>query len=48
MSEEKIKQLRLFRETMPKPNTGAESALTDWFETQGVEFAVYAHKLVFE
>ena len=48
LSEEKIEQLRLYRETMPKPNMLTGSSLADWLEKQGVEFVVYSHKLVVE
>lgn len=46
LSEDKIEQLRLFREAMPKPDMLTKSALIDWLETHGMEFAVYEHKLV--
>jgi hypothetical protein len=46
LSQEKIEQLRLYRETMPKPNMLTESTLADWFEKQGVELTIYTHKLV--
>lgn len=48
LSEEKTEQLRLYREAMSKPKLLTESVLADWLETQGVEFAVYSHKLVVE
>lgn len=48
LSEEKIEQLRLFRETMPKPNMLTESTLAEWLENQGVEFTVYTHNLVLQ
>ncbi len=48
LSQEKIEQLRLYREAMPQPKMFTKSALTDWLGEQGVEFAVYTHKLVVE
>lgn len=48
LSEEKIEQLRLYRETMPKPDMLSEKALTDWLDKQEVDFTVYTHKLVVE
>ena len=48
LNEEKIEQLRLFRETMPKPNMLTESTLAEWLENQGVEFTVYTHNLVLQ
>lgn len=48
LSEEKIEQLRLFRESMSKPDMLTKSELIDWLETQNVEFAVYEHKLAVE
>jgi hypothetical protein len=46
LNEEKIEQLRLYREAMPKPNMLTASILDDWLETQEVEFVIYSHKLV--
>lgn len=46
LSEEKIEQLRLYRETMPKPNMLTESTLAVWLEKKGVKFTVYTHSLV--
>jgi hypothetical protein len=46
LSEAKVEQLRLYRETMPKPELLTESALADWLQTQEVEFVIYSHKLV--
>lgn len=46
LSEEKIEQLRLYREAMSKPDRLTESALDDWLEKQEVEFMIYTHKLL--
>jgi hypothetical protein len=48
LTEEKIEQLRLYREVMPKPNMLTASTLAKWLEKQGVLFAVYSHKLLVE
>jgi hypothetical protein len=48
LNEEKIEQLRLYRETMPKPEMLTGTAMTDWLDTQEVEFTIYSHKLVVE
>lgn len=48
LNEEKIEQLRLYRETMPKPSMLTGKAMTDWLDTQEVEFTIYSHKLVIE
>ncbi|GAC21193.1 hypothetical protein [Paraglaciecola arctica] len=48
LNEEKIEQLRVYREAMPNPNLLTESALDDWLQTQNVKFAVFSHKLVVE
>tara|TARA_R110002153_G_scaffold82780_5_gene208684 strand:- start:3869 stop:5035 length:1167 start_codon:yes stop_codon:yes gene_type:complete len=48
LNEEKIEQLRVYREAMPNPNLLTESALDDWLQTQDVKFAVFSHKLVVE
>jgi len=48
LSEDKIEQLRLYREAMPKPSLLTESALASWLEKQKVNFTVYTHKLVIE
>jgi hypothetical protein len=48
LSEEKIEQLRLYRETMPKAKMLTGSALTDWLQQQPLDFAIYSHKLVVE
>jgi hypothetical protein len=48
LNEEKIEQLRLYRETMPKPYMLTGKAMTDWLDTQEVEFTIYSHKLVIE
>lgn len=46
LSEEKIEQLRLYRETMPKAEMLTGSALTDWLHKQQLEFVIYSHKLM--
>ena len=46
LSEAKVEQLRLYRETMSKPELLTESTLADWLQTQGVDFVIYSHKLV--
>jgi hypothetical protein len=48
LSEEKIEQLRLYREAMAKPSMLTGSVLASWLEKHDVEFAVYSHKLVVE
>jgi hypothetical protein len=48
LNEEEIEQLRLYRETMPKPDMLTGKAMTDWLDTQEVEFTIYSHKLVIE
>jgi hypothetical protein len=48
LNEEKIEQLRLYRETMSKPDMLTGKAMTDWLDTQEVEFTIYSHKLVVE
>jgi hypothetical protein len=48
LSEEKIEQLRLYREAMLKPKKLTESKLADWLQKQQVEFSIYSHKLVVE
>jgi hypothetical protein len=48
LNEEKIEQLRLYRETMPKPDMLTGKAMTDWLDTQEAEFTIYSHKLVIE
>jgi hypothetical protein len=48
LNEEKIEQLRLYRETMPKPEMLSGKSIADWLDTQEVEFTIYSHKLVIE
>ena len=48
LNEEKIEQLRLYREAMPKTKMLTESALTNWLQQQPLDFAIYSHKLVVE
>jgi hypothetical protein len=48
LNEEKIEQLRLYRETMPKPEMLTGESIADWLDTQEVEFTIYSHKLVIE
>jgi hypothetical protein len=48
LSEEKIEQLRLYREAMPKPKQLTQATLADWFQKQKVVFTVYTHTLVVE
>jgi hypothetical protein len=48
LNEEKIEQLRLYRETMPKPEMLTGKSIADWLDTQEVEFTIYSHKLVIE
>jgi hypothetical protein len=48
LNEEKIEQLRLYRETMPRPDMLTGKAMTDWLDTQEAEFTIYSHKLVIE
>lgn len=46
ISEEKIEQLRLYRESMAKPDMLTESMLTQWLKKQDVLFTIYSHRLV--
>lgn len=46
ISEDKIEQLRLYREAMPKAKMLTESLLAKWLSKQQVEFSVYSHKLL--
>jgi hypothetical protein len=46
ISEEKIEQLRLYRESMAKPDMLTESTLTQWLKKQDVVFTIYSHRLV--
>jgi hypothetical protein len=48
LNEEKIEQLRLYRETMPKPEMLTGKSIADWLDTQEVESTIYSHKLVIE
>ncbi|WP_339721983.1 hypothetical protein [uncultured Paraglaciecola sp.] len=46
LNEEKVERLRIYREAMSKPDMLSESALTQWLQTQDVDFVIYTHKLV--
>lgn len=48
LSEEKIEQLRLYREAMPEPDMLTGTVLTDWLDTQEIKFTIISHKLIIE
>jgi hypothetical protein len=48
LSEEKIEELRFYRESMPMPDMLTESTLAQRLEIQDVVFTIYSHKLVID
>jgi hypothetical protein len=48
LSEEKIEELRFYRESMPMPDMLTESTLAQRLEKQDVVFTIYSHKLVID